>query len=65
MSMPTPVAVTADVWNSRLWSVPLVQPPTPSDISMSGVVEKDVCACAIAVSARPSSTPLGVPSPDT
>ena len=52
------------VWNSRLWSVPLSQ-PLPSASSMSGLLEYDICECAMVVSARASKRPLGLPSPLT
>ena len=55
-------AVADMVWNSRLWSAPLVQPP-PSESSTSGLEANDIWEWAIAVRARASSRPLGVPRP--
>ena len=58
------VAPPADiVWNSRLWSAPLTQPPWPSEPIMSGLEANHISECAIVVSARASNTPFGVPSP--
>ena len=40
-----PTAVTASdmVWNNRLWSAPLVQPPWPSGLITSGLLPNDIC----------------------
>ena len=62
-AMPTMPAWPDIVWNIRLWSTPLVQSPEPSACSISGLVLNDIWECAIVVSARASSTPLGEPRP--
>jgi hypothetical protein len=53
------------VWNSRLWSAPLVQPPAPFESITSGVEANHISAWAISVRVRASSRPFGVPRPET
>ena len=51
------------VWNKRLWSAPLFQPPWPFESITWELEWNDICEWAMSVSARASNRPLGDPSP--
>ena len=62
--MPTVASPSGEkVWKSSASLVPATQPPPPSLSSIAGLVLKETCWWAIAVSVRASNRPLGEPSP--